>query len=168
MRPQAIPPRAAAPSPASAAVNSAPERSSRKPPASMTPLLRRWGPLSALPPYDAFMCRSSRRRKECVIVAVRRRAAAQEAQRRGGDDLVPRAGGNEGCVARSDAASFAVDLELALAFEHEVDLLAGGVVVPLRRLTGPEGRLGEALRRRVVELPDLRAVLRGERGQIVA
>src|SRR5262245_63512629 len=98
-------------------------------------------------------------------MAVRRRAAAEETQLRRRGNRVPRPDGDERCVTRTDMSSLAVDLELALAFEHDVDLLARRVIVPLRRLSRLERRLCEALRGRVVELPDLRAVLRRERLQ---
>src|SRR5690349_8949632 len=106
--------------------------------------------------------------EERVVVAVRRDAAAEEADGGRGGELVPRARRDEDCVARADAAAVAVDLHVALALEHDVDLLRGAVLVPLRALTLPERRFRQALQRRVMELPNRRPVLRRERAQLVA
>jgi hypothetical protein len=56
-------------------------------------------------------------------------------------------------------AALAVDLQLALALEQEVDLLCLRVVMPLRRAAGPESRFGKALEGGVVELADRLTVL---------
>ena len=79
------------------------------------------------------------------------------------DELVPRAGRDQHCVALPHVADDAVDLEDAAALGDEVDLLGPRVVVALRRLPGLEARLGERLRTRVVKLADGRSVLGRER-----
>src|SRR5512142_105667 len=70
--------------------------------------------------------------EERVSVAVGRHAAAVEAQRRRGGDLMPGTRGDERSLARSHPPHLPVDLQLALALEHDVDLLARAVVVALR------------------------------------
>ena len=101
--------------------------------------------------------------EEGVVVAVRRGAAAEEPKLRHGYALVPRAGWDQGGVAGSNVPALVVDLELTLSFEHEVDLLARPVVVPLRRLTRCQGGLGQALPLRVMQLADRRSVFGRER-----
>src|SRR5437762_7806010 len=99
-----------------------------------------------------------------VVVGVRRRAAAEEAQLAVAVVLerVPRAGWDEGGVARAKAAPLTVDLEVAGALQDEVDLLGRAVVVARRGLARLERRLGEALELRVMQLANRRAVLRRE------
>ncbi len=79
-------------------------------------------------------------------MAIRRRAAAEEPQLVAvGADLVPRAGRDQHGVADADRAAIAVQLHLPAALDDVVDLFRLGVVMPLGRLLGREGRLGEAL-----------------------
>src|SRR5581483_9898664 len=108
--------------------------------------------------------------EERVVVTVGRGAAAEdpEAPVARVAELVPDAGRDGDGVAGTDAGAVAVELEVALAFEDEVDLFGLGVVVALRRLAGLEGRLGEALvdgaaGREAAELADRAAVGGDER-----
>src|SRR6476661_2308706 len=103
--------------------------------------------------------------EERVVVRVRRHAAAEEPELTGAVvfERVPGARRDERRVPRTDAASLAVDLEVAGALHDEVDLLGGAVVVALGRLARLERRLRETLKLGVVQLADRRAVLRRER-----
>src|SRR5690348_11520726 len=103
--------------------------------------------------------------EEGVVVGVRRRAAAEDAElgRAVVLELMPRARRDENRVAGADGAGVAVDLNAAGPFDDEVDLFRRAVVMPLRRLVRLERRLGEALRVRMEQLPDRRAVSRPER-----
>src|SRR5947209_2021216 len=85
--------------------------------------------------------------EEGVVVGVRRRAAAEDAQLAVAVVLerVPGARRDQGGVPRAHAPPLAVDLQLAGAFQDEVDLLGGAVVVACRRLARLERRLREAL-----------------------
>jgi hypothetical protein len=100
-----------------------------------------------------------------VLVAVRRGATAEEAKRRVGANLVPGTGRDQDGVARTNTSATAVDLHLAGAFEHEVDLLGSTVVVPLRLLLRRELGLRETLiprgRHPVVEQDTDRAAVSG-------
>src|SRR3954454_20173324 len=115
------------------------------------------------------MCESShaalRLLEERVLVRVRRRAHAEDGQlaRAVVLERVPGTRRDQDRVAGPHPAGLAVDLELARPFRDEVDLLGSLVVVPFRGLRRLERGLGEALRRRPVELADRRAVLRRER-----
>src|SRR4051812_42260496 len=112
-------------------------------------------------PLGAWHLRSL---EEGVCVRVRWRAAAEKSELAVAVVLerVPGAGGDEHGVSGTDRLRVSVDLLPAGALEHEVDLLRDSVVVTLRRFVRLERRLGEALRRSVVELADRRAVLRDE------
>src|SRR3954468_4297818 len=112
-------------------------------------------------PLGAWHLRSL---EEGVCVPVRWSAAAEKSELAVAVVLerVPGAGGDEHGVSGTDRLRVSVDLHPAGALEHEVDLLRHPVVMTLRRLVRLERRLGEALRRGVVELADRRAVLRDE------
>src|SRR5579884_576033 len=100
-----------------------------------------------------------------VLVGVGRRADAEDRQlaRPVVLERVPRTGRDEDRVPRADAPRLAADLERAGTLRDEVDLLGTPVVVAVGRLGRLERGLGEALRGRVVQLADRRAVLRGKR-----
>src|SRR5438270_1014714 len=102
--------------------------------------------------------------EERVVVRVRRHADAEEPQLAVAVVLerVPRAAGDERRFAGPNVPPLAVDLELAGALQDDVDLLGRTVIVALRRLTRLERRLRKALKVRVVQLTDRRAVLRRE------
>src|SRR6266436_505675 len=74
--------------------------------------------------------------EERVVVRVRRHAAAEEPQLTVAVVLerVPGARRDQRRIPRADAASLAVDLEVARALQDEVDLLGGAVVMALGRL----------------------------------
>src|SRR5438876_1415639 len=82
-------------------------------------------------------------------------------------------GGDRDPVALTHAPTGAVELQLALALEDEVDLLRLGVVMALRRLARLQRRFGEALvdraaGRQAAELADrapVRSHERRRRGQ---
>jgi len=102
-------------------------------------------------------------------MTVRWRTAAEEAEGLSGGDLVPRAGRNEDGVAGGDGAGFAVDLDVAVAFENKVEFFAEPVVVALGGLANGDGGFGEALVlhrgvRAVEDAADGAAVFGGEGG----
>src|SRR5580765_3935095 len=98
--------------------------------------------------------------EEGVLVRIGGSATTEEAKRHVRPDLVPGAGRDQGRIPRRDLTDLAVELERALAFEHDVDLFAPTVIVPLGRLPPLERRLRQTLGACVVELPDRRAVFR--------
>src|SRR5690242_8908373 len=111
-----------------------------------------------------IIARTARLLEVRVPVGVRRRAHAEDGElaRAVVLERVPRARRDQDGVARPDPADLAVDLERAGALRHEVDLLGPAVVVAPCRLARLEEGFGQALRFRVVQLPDGRAVLRRE------
>ena len=76
---------------------------------------------------------------------------------------MPGARRDQGRIPRLDLTDLAVKLQRALALEHDVDLFALAVIVPLGCLPRLERRLRKTLGFRVMELPDRRAVFRRER-----
>src|SRR6476646_11553719 len=99
--------------------------------------------------------------EEGVLVRIGGSTATEEAARHRRPDLVPGAWRDQGRIPRLDLTDLAVELQRALALEHDVDLFAATVIVPLGRLPRLERRLCKNLRGGVVELPDLRAAHRG-------
>src|SRR5580765_987803 len=101
--------------------------------------------------------------EEGVLVRIGGSTATEKAERHRRPDLVPGAWRDQSRIPRFDLTDLAVELQRALALEHDVDLFAATVIVPLGCLPRLERRLRKTLEARVVELPNRRAVFRRER-----
>lgn len=108
-----------------------------------------------------------------IPMFIGRGAAAEKAQGRGGPDLMPGACRNEDRIAGDDFFFHPIDFHDTAAFEQIIKLLAGAVVVAVRRATHRQRCLGQALLddrcvREIQKTADGGAIFGGERGLLGA